>query len=169
MLRLVRPTLRFRTSFLQAAREICREDNDLARALQAALHDFGNYVRRKIGESKGKFLPKGYVPASSFWLISGKRVIGLIHIRHRLTRRLRRYGGHIGYVIRQTARKKGYGKTILKLGLRKGRKLGLKRVLVTCSPGNTASRKIIEGNGGVFWSQATSGQGTVRRYWINLK
>jgi predicted acetyltransferase len=101
-----------------------------------------------------------------FWLVDGSNVLGLVSIRHRLTKGLRAFGGHIGYVIRPSARRKGYGTRILKLALSKARQLRLKRVLLTCSPYNVGSRKIIERNGGVFRDRARSKQGTRLRYWI---
>ena len=41
-------------------------------------------------------------------------------------------------------------------------KLGIDPVLVTCDDDNTASRKVIEANGGVFEDQ----RGVKLRYWI---
>ena len=101
-------------------------------------------------------------------LVEGRRYLGVVSVRHRLTRSLRVFGGHIGYAIRPSERRKGYGRRILKLVLPKARKLGLKRVLVTCSPRNLASRKVIEGNGGVFAGRVKSKQGVRLTYWISL-
>ena len=119
---------------------------------------------------KGKRLPRGWVPASVFFLLHNGRFIGRVSIRHRLNDFLRRIGGHIGYYIRSDERRKGYGSLILKLTLDKARRLGLKRVLVTCDEGNLGSQKIIEKNGGRLENvEPTENGPPKRRYWIELK
>lgn len=45
---------------------------------------------------------------------------------------LMQMGGHIGYAIRPSERRKGYAGRMLALGLQEARKLALDRVLVTC-------------------------------------
>lgn len=65
---------------------------------------------------------------------------------------------------------KGYGKTLLRLGLEKAKLIGLNRVLVNCYSDNYASKMIIETNNGVFESEIldTSTNKLLRRYWIVL-
>ncbi len=167
--RLVGPTARYRNAFLRAIEEMAREDKYYARERDEARRDFAEYLRKGRGYARGKFLRKGIVPWSRFWLVEGRRVVGLIAIRHRLTKKLRRYGGHIGYIVAPSARRKGYGTRMLKLALSRARKLGLKRVLITCSPRNRASRKIIERNGGVLKDTVPGGgRRATLRYWLNL-
>lgn len=169
MLRLVRPTVRYKTTFCGALKEMARENGYYAGQLKEARKDFPEYVRRQRGKARGKFLQQGYVPESKFWLVDGSKLVGLTSIRHRLTKFLKTFGGHIGYVIRPSARRKGYGVRILRLTLSRAGRLGLKRVLVTCSPRNIASRKIIESNGGIFWDRTKSKQIVCVKYWISLK
>ena len=59
------------------------------------------------------------VHASTFFSVrkSDNRIIGTIQLRHFLTDELEKHGGHIGYGIRPTERKKGYGKQQLLLAL----------------------------------------------------
>ena len=45
---------------------------------------------------------------------------------------------------------------------------GLKRVLITCTDGNTASEKIIRHNGGVYEKSVTVEGETIKRFWITL-
>lgn len=132
---------------------------------------FEDFVRMYKDMEKGKNLPKYYVPATMYWLVDGQHFFGWISIRHRLTARLRDFGGHIGYWIRPKYRKKGFGTLILKLGLQKAKQLGLKKILITCSPSNPASRKIIERNGGKFLDvrRARTHFNTKEvRFWIHL-
>jgi predicted acetyltransferase len=94
----------------------------------------------------------------------------MINIRHRLNDYLLRQGGHIGYSIRPTERKKGLGALQLSLGLQKCRELGMTRVLVTCDKSNPGSAGVIRSNGGVLENEVAdhaSGE-MVQRYWISL-
>lgn len=139
---------------------------------ELAIKDFGRYVEDRLDWKKGKSLPDGWVPASTFWLIRDDNIIvGTSSLRHELTEHLRNIGGHIGYNIRPSERGKGYGTAILALTLEKAKELGLKRVLVTCDDNNIASAKVIEKNGGTledkYWSDEL--EQPKRRYWIDLK
>ncbi len=120
----------------------------------------------------GSRLPQDWVPASSFFLIRDGKFIGRVSIRHRLNEALNSYGGHIGYYIRPDERGRGYGTEILRLALEEARKLGLRRVLITCDDaGNPASARIIEKNGGVLADKVQNdGRPCLtRRYWIKLE
>jgi predicted acetyltransferase len=142
---------------------------DLATLPREQLSDF---IRGLDKRSRGIGLPPGYVPDSSFWLVrrGDEAVVGVSSLRHRLTPTLEDVGGHIGYSIRPTERRKGYGTRILALALEPARALGLDRVLVTCDTDNIGSARIIEKNGGVLASRGFSTiTGTlVSRYWITL-
>ncbi|WP_406215928.1 GNAT family N-acetyltransferase [Streptomyces canus] len=72
------------------------------------------------------------------------------------------FGGHIGYVVRPGARRRGHATAMLAAALPVCRQLGIARALVTCDAGNTASRKVIEANGGEFEDR----RGVKLRYWI---
>jgi predicted acetyltransferase len=133
--------------------------------------DFGALVHRLRLDAAGVDLPEGYVPASCSWLMDEhKTLVGVAHLRHSLNAALSYEGGHIGYSIRPTRRNKGYGKMMLKLLLEKAKTLGLTRVLLTCDKTNTASARVIQGNGGKFDSEVPrkDGKGITRRYWITI-
>lgn len=113
--------------------------------------------------------PDGLVPATQFVAVSDDgRIVGMIDLRHRLNAYLAEFGGHIGYSVRPSERRKGYATCILALVLQEARKLQLSRVLVTCDEGNEASRLVIERNGGCFERKAQDGDEIVLRYWINI-
>lgn len=110
------------------------------------------------------------MPASNYLLIreDDDRLIGFLDIRHKLNDFLLKRGGHIGYSIRESERKKGYGSSILKLGLIECEKLGIDRVLVTCDKENIASAKIIQKNGGVLENEVEIQGRPLQRYWIDI-
>ncbi len=92
------------------------------------------------------------VPQQTFFLIreNDNKLIGTINIRYDLTKEMLEFGGHIGYGIRPTERRKGYNKINLYLGLLKAKEIGLKKVMLDCSVTNLGSEKTIKALGGIF-------------------
>jgi predicted acetyltransferase len=113
-------------------------------------------------------LPEGLVPASVFWLIDENEFVGHVSIRHTLNAALQRRGGHIGYAIRPSRARRGYGSRILELALPHARALGIRRALLKCDKNNLASRRIIEKNGGVLADEIEVDAKPTLRFWIDL-
>jgi len=112
---------------------------------------------------------KGFVPSSLFFLKNeSERVLGAIHIRHKLNDSLKQIGGHIGFGVRPTERGKGYASEMLRLGLEKAKVLGLQEVLLTCDDDNRPSFRTIELNGGKLREVAEVNQVLIRRYTISI-
>ena len=105
------------------------------------------------------------MPASTFWLMVGGRMVGRCNIRHRLNDALMDFGGHIGYSIRPSDRRKGFGTLQLRLALEKAKALGVVRVRITCNADNVASARIIETNGGVPESESFTKSITFAKLW----
>ncbi|OGH91392.1 MAG: hypothetical protein A2479_01625 [Candidatus Magasanikbacteria bacterium RIFOXYC2_FULL_39_8] len=85
---------------------------------------------------------------------------------------MREYGGHIGYSIRPSKRKKGYGTHMLALALKKTKRFGLKKVMITCDEDNVGSRKIIQASGGILEdiieTKLNPDKKSTMRWWIRL-
>jgi predicted acetyltransferase len=174
---LVLPSVDYKDSYIEAVKE---QQTDHSFPLMERTYDklsipeleatFDDYVEKKKSESRGENLPEGWVPATTYWLVDRGEYIGNVSIRHQLIDRLMHWGGHIGYTIRPSARGKGYGSAILELAIPKAKELGIERILVTCDATNTASRKIIEKNGGVLENQVPNPETGVDklRFWIEL-
>ncbi|MBI2504446.1 MAG: GNAT family N-acetyltransferase [Candidatus Latescibacteria bacterium] len=186
---LARPSAAYRDSFLSGAAEFYAEgrpDSTYAEFLGYDLvsleRHFADFVRDLLELDSDTSLPRGWQPDRVFWLIGQGEYLGQTSIRPQLSSRyLLTYGGHIGYSIRPSRRRQGYGTRILALALEQARLLGLQRVLVTCNSDNLPSKKIIEHNGGRFESsmvmpahllraEGRPGKGRVDklRYWIEL-
>ena len=137
--------------------------------------DFERHIARLTEPTGSIILPNGEVvpkvPFSLRWLVEGAEFIGEVSIRHWLNDWLRQEGGHVGYGIRPSRQRRGYGRLILALALEECRGLGLERVLVTADADNLASIRIIEANGGRLEDEIGSpfGGGRLRRYWITLR
>lgn len=168
--RLVLPSTKYKKSFLRALDSLYLHPyKHFKMSRQEISANFAKFVRRLRALSLNKDLPKGWVPSTTFWLVLGNNYLGGANIRHRLNKNLKKIGGHIGYEIDAQFRQKGYGTLILKLALRKAKKLGIKKVLVTCDQTNLASKKIIEKNGGVLDNKiiVEKGKPDKLRYWID--
>jgi len=110
----------------------------------------------------------GFVSASQYLAIRtvDNEIVGMINIRHTLNDYLLQFGGHIGYSVRRSERRKGYAKEMLRLALEKCRQLGLDSVLVTCDRDNIASARTIIANGGVLENEVVNEGRIMQRYWI---
>lgn len=96
-------------------------------------------------------------------------MVGAINIRHYLNDNLLKHGGHIGDGVRPSERQKGIATRMIALGLEECKKLGLKRVLMTCRKDNIGSAKSIINNGGILENEIKQDDGVVtQRYWIDL-
>lgn len=167
-LTLIEPTLTLKDDFRALAEEFLAEDDQRYRE---AIADFEKFIQLCSDEALGRNLAPGRVPQSIFWLVrDGQRILGCSRLRHTLNTFLEEVGGHIGYDVRPSERRRGYGTQILRMTLDKARDLGLKRVLVTADSPNVASWRIIENNGGILHGEELSqhtGQ-LLRKYWIEL-
>lgn len=95
--------------------------------------------------------PGREVPSTFLFAFVDGRIVGRASIRHRIDYPLGPLAGHVGYAVLPEYRGRGHATEILRLALRHAReRLGIDSVLVTCDPGNVASIRVIEKNGGVF-------------------
>jgi predicted acetyltransferase len=113
--------------------------------------------------------PSHWVPAHTYFLADeNKRIIGAVNIRHYLNGFLLQYGGHIGYGVRPSERKKGYASLMLSMTLPIAKGLGLDKVLVCCDKNNTGSARTIIKNGGVLENEVIEDGEITQRYWIKI-
>ncbi|MBD7908574.1 GNAT family N-acetyltransferase [Sporosarcina gallistercoris] len=118
----------------------------------------------KREEGQGKWLP-----CTNYFLVDDMdRIVGMIDIRHDLNEYLHQVGGHIGYGVRPSERRKGYATWMLSEALKVTDTLGINPVLITCNHDNMGSAKTIQNNGGQEDESFTEDDGTVvRRFWIH--
>ena len=169
MIKLVKPSIKYKDSFIESVNEFHNEGkyNDYYN-LEIICNDFNKFLSSYDDEEKGINLAEGYVPATNLWLVDDNKFLGRVSIRHKLTKKLLNEGGHIGYGVRPSERKKGYGNKILELSLPIARKIGIDKALLICDDDNIGSYKIIEKNGGILENKVKAGNRLMRRYWINL-
>lgn len=172
-LKLIKPTLEykekaweFRNECLQESEEI-HGDGGLDKS-----NTYEDWLENLKKESSKETCGENWVPATT-WLVArelDEKIIGSIQLRHELNDSLLNRGGHIGYEVRPSERQKGFATEMLRLVLIECKKMGIKKVLVSCTKSNIASAKTIIKNGGILEDERTWTDGSVyQRYWINLK
>jgi predicted acetyltransferase len=157
--RLVQPTVAVRDSWLAVELADCARPGSSTALLDQAVENFGQLVAERQGTS----IWWG-VPTSFFWYISGTIYIGELVIRHKLTPALMESGGHVGYSVATPWRRRGHATRMLAAGLIECRRLGLRRVLLTCGVDNEPSRRVILANGGTPDGMANGED----RFWITV-
>ncbi|GAB6425176.1 GNAT family acetyltransferase [Bacillus cereus] len=132
--------------------------------------NFPAMIQELLDAHNGINIPETWVPDSTYWLVTDEnKIVGAVNIRHSLTEHLFNAGGHIGYGIRPSERRKGYATKLLALSLEKTKELNITKALVVCDEVNTASEKTILHNGGLRDKDFTEENGNVvRRFWIEL-
>ncbi len=106
---------------------------------------------------------EGYVPCTYRWIVDADTFLGSIAVRHELNEYLLQEGGHIGYSVRPSERRRGHANNALREILPVAWTLGIDQVLLTCDESNAGSRATIERNDGVY-EDSRNGK---RRYWIS--
>ncbi len=121
---------------------------------------------------KPETAPKGSVSSNTYLAIRvvDDKLVGIIDLRHHIDHPiLSVWGGHIGYTVRPSERRKGYAKEMLRQNLLNCASRGIQKVLITCSSHNTASEKTILANGGVFEKEIVVDGEKIKRYWITVE
>ena len=130
----------------------------------------GALIERFDAQHQGKGLAPGRVPSTTWFWEDAGQLHGVISVRHRLTPKLEEFGGHIGYSVAPSSRRRGVATAMLRSALGRCHPLGVTRALLTCDADNRGSARAIELNGGKLereaWHEAA--QRMTRWYWIEV-
>lgn len=182
-MRLVDPATRYHRSYLAALDELLVADEEHysrppSLAAEGAFRgvdftaeslrdpdDFAELVRFLLTQREESTpRPRSFVAFTELWMVEDDEYLGRISLRHELNELLYEWGGHIGYVVRPSARRRGHASAALAGMLEVCRSRGIDPVLITCDENNLGSRRVIEGAGGDY-EDSREGK---RRYWIDL-
>ncbi len=174
-LRLVRPTKEYEKQAYEYINEFVEFGSQIhgVGGLNKYIDDYDGWLLKL--EQNRNMVPgtvEGRVPSETFILIreEDNKMLGIIDIRLMLNDYLLSYGGHIGYGIRPSERRKGYASYQLYLGLKFCLKKGLDRVLITCDKDNVGSAKTIINAGGILENEIILEDGRIhQRYWVDLE
>ncbi len=172
-MKLIEPTIEYDKQIRAYRKEFldCGDSMDGTGALRR-FENPQDWIEHSNSLKDPRTVPQGWVPATQYMFVREKdlKIVGMIQIRHFFNAYLERYGGHIGYSVAPSERRKGYASQMLKMALVKCRELKIDKVLITCISGNEGSKRTILKNGGTYESIVyESDEGVnLERYWIDL-
>lgn len=147
----VKPSKEYEQEALEYINEFYEYNSDIngTGGLQRYLDNYDKWLE-KLEEDITRIPNEEKVPAETYFLVreSDNKIVGMINIRLTLNENLKKFGGHIGYSIRPTERKKGYNKVNLYLGLLCCKEHGISEVLMDCDKSNLGSAKTMQALGG---------------------
>ena len=170
---LIRPTSEYACQIVQYRQEFLDAGDSMdGTGPLRRLEDPEEYIKTCAEYEDKQTVPSQLVPATQFMLVrkTDNKVLGFLQVRHEFNDYLSKLGGHIGYSVRPSERRKGYAKEMLKMALPFCREIGIDKVLVTCIDGNIGSEKTILANGGVYESTVHEPYDNkdLKRFWIAL-
>lgn len=162
-MRLVFPTIEYKDKAIEYINEFYEYDSEingsgsLDRFLKESTYE--KWLEKLVYAMDIANMQENKVPDLTYFYVreSDDRIVGMINIRLALNDFLRKEGGHIGYSVRPTERRKGFGTDMLTEGIKVCERVGIREVLVSCDKVNVASAGVIKNCSGVlkdeFYSQ----------------
>ena len=136
------------------------------------IEEFAKLIQ-KLDECEHANQAKEFSSSTSYFIIDeDSRLIGAANLRHYLTVAGLNTWGHIGYGVRPSERRKGYGTQILQLVLDEAKKKQIHQVLLGAHTTNIGSCKVIENCGGILENTVSDPDDPnkqINRYWIDNK
>lgn len=119
---------------------------------------YEDWLKKILGDMDIANIPASKVPALTYFYVREEddKIVGMVNIRLALNDALRSEGGHIGYSVRPTERRRHYGTQLLSAALKVCGVIGIREVLVSCDKDNLASSGVIKNCGGVLKNEAYS-------------
>ncbi len=114
--------------------------------------EFDDWLKSVNRNHNPETVSKDWAVATTFFAVrkADRKILGMIDVRHALTVPfLQEYGGHIGYAVRPSERRKGYAAAMLRLALQYCAELGIDAVHLGCYADNLPSIRTIERCGGI--------------------
>lgn len=176
-MRLIFPTLEYKEKAIEYINEFYEYDSEIngVGALNWFLKEstYEAWLQKVIADIDVANVEAPKVPALTYFFVREEddRILGMANLRLALNDFLRTEGGHIGYSIRPTERRKGYGTRMLQEALKVYDRLSIREVLVSCSSDNPASAGVIKNCGGELMDEFYSEtfQENIQKYAIKRK
>ena len=153
-MKLVFPTIAYKEQAIEYINEFKEHGSEVngSGALDDYLEEstYEEWLTKVLADMDIANIVKPRVPALTYFYVreEDNRIVDMVNIRLALNDFLRTEGGHIGYSIRPTERRKHYATEMLKEAIAVCNTVGIREVLVTCDKVNVASAKVIQNAGG---------------------
>lgn len=173
-MKLIKPDENYKNQILEYRQEFINASSSMdGCGSLSRMEDPSEWLNQVKSLANVETVPSNFVQSTQFIYVRevDNKLVGMIQVRHYFNDFLEKYGGHIGYSVRPSERKKGYAGLMLKECLQYCKSIGLNRVLLTCKESNEGSRKTILKNGGIYEKTVFCERDSVNleRYWIELK
>lgn len=153
-MKLIFPNITYKDKAIEFINEFYEHNSEIngSGALDWYLEEstYEEWLEKVLADMDIANIEKPRVPALTYFYVREEddKIVGMVNIRLALNDFLREEGGHIGYSIRPTERRKHYATDMLNDALRVCDTIGIKEVLVTCDKSNLASAGVIKNCGG---------------------
>ena len=153
-MRLIFPTMDYKEKAIQFINEFYEYNSDINGSGSLDKHlkksTYEEWIKKVYADIDIANLLPSKVPSLTYFYIRERddKIIGMINIRLSLNDILRKEGGHIGYCIRPTERRKHYAANMLNDALKVYDTLGIHEVIISCDKSNIASAGVIKKCGG---------------------
>jgi len=149
-MKLVFPSLRYKEKAIQFINEFYENNSEingtggLDRYLKESSYE--EWIKKILTDIDIANVMQSRVPALTYFYIREEddKILGMINIRLAGIECIKREGGHIGYCIRPTERRKHYATDMLQDALKVFDTLCIKEVVLTCYKSNIASAGVIK-------------------------
>ena len=173
---LVKPDITYYEKYNEMMKEWCDSNTQIAPWFLDkpidSIEEFAEFIQM-LDETELGNQDKRYCSATSYFVIDeNDRLVGAASLRHYLTVEGLNTWGHIGYGVRPSERRKGYGTEILKLTLEEAKKKKIYKVLMGAHKSNVGSCKVIENCNGILENEVNDPDNInekINRYWIDNK
>ena len=169
-IKLIKPTELWKDAILDYKAEFVANGERIhGSALLGDYDSFDEWYSDVVKNSCEETVADGWVPSSTLLAVDeNDRLVGFIDIRHRLNDYLAEFGGHIGYSVRKSERRKGYATQMLTQALDVAKSLGIDKVLLTCEKDNIASAATMIKCDAMLEKEVYEDDTLIQRYWISL-
>lgn len=114
---------------------------------------FESWINKMIAWDFEENLPEGYVRQATFILLDKSYPIGIGKVRYGLTDESKKWGGTIGYAIRQECRGQGFGYILVKKLIEYAKGEGIHEIVATIMENNKSSIAITEKANGTMYDK----------------
>ena len=142
---LVEPSAQYEDSYVAGILEFQALGEKGQKSIDELTEDLRTYLADRRFNTIGR--KDEEVEQLNLWFIADGKFVGQVFLTPNIDDLA---FGNLGYEVVPSQRRKGYATEMLRLALMKARELGMQRAVLVCREDNSASRKVIETNGGVY-------------------
>ena len=150
---LIRPTLELKEKALEYRKEHFQHGEMIiyGSELFDKAESYEEWLSSVTLNTNPKTVNENWVVTDTFFAIrnSDDKIIGIIDLRHTLNEFLKDLG-NCGYSVRPSERKKGYATEMLYQLIHVAKEAEMKELHISVEKENTASKKVVQKNGGIY-------------------